>query len=319
MTARLDLPEPFSTDPFAVDRAHAAGIGRGRLRSRDLAAPFRGARVPASTKPPASDRVEVHVRWRCEALAPVLTGSQFFSHTTAAHLWGCPFESPQHSDDLHVSTLPPIRAARRDGVVGHQVGAEVRVIQRSGLRVADPASVFLQLAGMLPLDELVAAGDHLILDPRVLDPRDLRPYVTLGQLRERLGGWSGRGRRRAMQALDLMRVGADSRPETLLRLLLAEAGCPEPEVNPELRGIRRPWTHWADLVYRDRHVIVEYDGDQHRTDRRQYDEDIRRFEDFADDGWRVVRVRARGLFRDPADTVSRVRSALSVGGALPTA
>ncbi|SPM27692.1 hypothetical protein BN971_03698 [Mycobacterium terramassiliense] len=54
-------------------------------------------------------------------------------------------------------------------------------------------------------------------------------------------------------------------------------------------------------------VAAEYDGDQHRTDRRQYARDqwrIRRLEAL---GWIVIRVIAEDT---PADVVRRVRDAL---------
>ena len=204
-------------------------------------------------------------------------------------------------------------------MTGHQVDdASVFVHGRFGLPVADAASVFLQLAAIVPLDELVVAGDYLIHDPPVLDPRDIRPHATLDELYRRTGMYNGRGRVRAAEALALMRVGTESRMETLLRLILRRAGLPEPTVNLTLTGIRRRWRHRADLVYVERGVIVEYDGDHHRTNARQCEEDMRRFDDFVHDGWQLVRVRKYGVLTNPSDTVDRVRSALAVGGRLPS-
>jgi very-short-patch-repair endonuclease len=42
------------------------------------------------------------------------------------------------------------------------------------------------------------------------------------------------------------------------------------------------WQEWM--------VAVEYDGDQHRTDRRQYVKDIRRLKMLEEMGWITVRV-----------------------------
>jgi hypothetical protein len=63
----------------------------------------------------------------------------------------------------------------------------------------------------------------------------------------------------------LLRPGAESRPETLLRLLLGRAGLPEPEVNVDIRDDSGRFLGRADLVYPPWRTIVEYDGDQHRT------------------------------------------------------
>jgi very-short-patch-repair endonuclease len=60
---------------------------------------------------------------------------------------------------------------------------------------------------------------------------------------------------------------------------------------------------WEDWM-----VAVEYDGDQHRTDRRQYVKDIRRSEMLKRMGWTVVRVVAED---HPADIIRRVRAAIA--------
>lgn len=99
--------------------------------------------------------------------------------------------------------------------------------------------------------------------------------------------------------------------ETRLRLLLQDAGIPEPRCGFELRTRRGRRIGWFDLAWPDRRVIAEYDGDQHRTSTEQYERDIRRFDEAADEGWRVIRVRRAGILRRPSDTVARVRRALS--------
>jgi very-short-patch-repair endonuclease len=46
----------------------------------------------------------------------------------------------------------------------------------------------------------------------------------------------------------------------------------------------------VDLVYIAYKLIIEYEGDQHRTDRNQWNRDIDRQEDFARDNWMLIRV-----------------------------
>jgi very-short-patch-repair endonuclease len=60
---------------------------------------------------------------------------------------------------------------------------------------------------------------------------------------------------------------------------------------------------WPDLM-----VAVEYDGEQHRTDRRQYTWDLRRLELLEQLGWIVIRVVA-GDRRE--DILRRVRAAIA--------
>ena len=71
---------------------------------------------------------------------------------------------------------------------------------------------------------------------------------------------------------------------------------------------------YADLIFVAWKVIVEYDGEQHRTDSAQYDKDMWRLEKFIEAGYAVVRVRKRALFTTPDDVVTRVRRALAARG-----
>jgi very-short-patch-repair endonuclease len=63
---------------------------------------------------------------------------------------------------------------------------------------------------------------------------------------------------------------------------------------------------YLDLGWEDIKLAVEYDGDQHRTDRQQYVKDIRRAEMLERMGWLVVRVVAED---HPDDIIWRVRQA----------
>ena len=278
------------------------------MRGADLERPFHGVRSLTES--------EISVIGTCRAFEPLLRPGLFFSHLTAARLWGCPLpQSIARGAAIHVTATAPTRAPEGRGVIGHQSRPELAATNRRyDLPVADAALTFCQLASVLPLDDLVAVGDHLVLDPAVLDPHDIRPHVTLGELQTRVRCFTGRGARAAASAIGLVRQGAESRPETLLRLLLGRAGLPEPEVNPELTDATGRWLGRADLVYREWRVIVEYDGDQHRTDSRQYEKDIARFEKFVDAGWNVVKVRKTGLFTQPRGTVARVERALTQRG-----
>jgi len=95
--------------------------------------------------------------------------------------------------------------------------------------------------------------------------------------------------------------GAESPKETWLRLLLIDAGYPSPRTQiPVLddRGIR---IAVLDMGWDDTMVSVEYDGDQHRTDRRPYVKDIRRREELVELGWIVIQV----IAEHPRDDILR--------------
>ena len=61
-----------------------------------------------------------------------------------------------------------------------------------------------------------------------------------------------------------------------------------------------------DLGWEDIKVAVEYEGDHHRTDRRQFNRDIARFEATAELGWIVVRVTVEDV---PGGILRRVAAA----------
>jgi hypothetical protein len=115
------------------------------------------------------------------------------------------------------------------------------------------------------------------------------------------------GLRRLESALELVDPGAQSPRESYLRLLLNDAGLPRPQTQIPVLGVDGIPVAHLDLGWEDYLVAVEYDGDHHRTDRRQYVKDVRRLEMLELMGWIIVRVVAED---SPAATVRRVRAAL---------
>ncbi|PZQ87442.1 MAG: hypothetical protein DI534_14635 [Leifsonia xyli] len=301
MPRRVPLDPHLASGAFRIADALAAGMGESRLRSRDLERPHHGVRVRA-------DGAERDATTAARHYAPLLRPGDRFSGPTAAALWGAPL--PHDAFPVHVTAGSGLTRVRRPGVVGH-AGPDAAAALRRALPVSPPALAFLECAGVLALPDLVAVGDHLVLDPRILDPLDLRPHLTLDELRAFLATARGRHVRLARDAAALVRNGVESRRETLLRLLIHEAGLPEPQCGVLVRDRAGREIGWFDLVWPDRRVIAEYDGDQHRTSTHQYDRDIRRFDRATEAGYRVIRVRARGLGPDRTETVERIRRALT--------
>jgi len=279
------LPEQLLWGPFTVSEALRLGVSPGRLRAKDLAAPFRGVRTDSA---PSS------VRRLCEAYAARMPASQYFSHVTAAQLWGFPL--PRHVEapsPLHVSTAALAREPRMKGVVGHRgvAGADVRLL--SGLPVLAPAETWIQLAPFLEFDDLIAAGD------RLFKWRD--HLCTRAELATALTRMTQQaGIRKARAALRDIRENSNSPRETKLRLQALRAGFPEPELNGEIRLSNGKRT-WGDLVYRNFGTLMEFDGAQHRTKERQWNRDVDRLNDLVDDGWLTTRVR-----KDSRDHLQRL-------------
>lgn len=116
------------------------------------------------------------------------------------------------------------------------------------------------------------------------------------------------GLRRLEAALDLVDPGAQSPRESYLRLLLIDAGLPRPQTQIPVLGADGIPFAYLDLGWAESLVAVEYDGDQHRTDRRQFVKDIQRMEMLDEMGWIIVRVVAEDR---PARIIRRVRAALA--------
>ncbi|MBN9240680.1 MAG: hypothetical protein BGO97_13285 [Micrococcales bacterium 70-64] len=289
------LPPEFTDGAFTVGEAGAAGIPRSRLRRSDLVSPFAGVRAWEQPLTPFD---------RCLAYAPRLRPGQAFSHISAAVLWGVWLPARlRHYEMVDVLALSPSDRPRARGVVGRRAySAQVTI--RHGHPIVAPAELWVQLGTLLEPEELVTAGDSLV--------RRKNPPMSMDELVAATAGGSGRGIVRARRALPDVREGADSARETRLRVLLVRAGLPEPEVNGIITLSDGEQTH-GDLVLRQWRVLVEYDGRQHRTSRRQFERDVLRLERLAAEGWVVIRVLSVHL-DDERAVVHRVVRAMRARG-----
>jgi hypothetical protein len=174
---------------------------------------------------------------------------------------------------------------------------EVEVI--SDVRLTSPARTALDFGCWYPTITAVAGIDALAraVEIRAADVELLvRRYP---------------GRRciaRARQAIELFDAGAQSPKESWLRVVLIQAGLPRPQTQLPVIDEFGNAVAYLDMGWEDVKVAVEYDGEQHRTDRRQYTWDVRRLEIVERLGWIVVRVVASDR---PAAVVRRVRAALA--------
>nr|WP_246223681.1 hypothetical protein [Pseudarthrobacter psychrotolerans] len=184
------------------------------------------------------------------------------------------------------------------------------VISLDGLRLTSPARTWLDLATLLDLNDLVAAGDSIVVSHGDDFPMPGKPLATVADLRHMVGQHPGmRGVKTAQLALDLITVGADSAPESLMRLALVEAGLPEPTLNIVLRNGLGPVV-WPDAAYPDYRIAQQYDG-EHHGDPDQYRRDIKRQRLTESLGWREIRVKKSDLEGDRPFVVEKVRAVLS--------
>jgi very-short-patch-repair endonuclease len=144
------------------------------------------------------------------------------------------------------------------------------------------------------LDALAAATDYKVVDVASLAANHRR----------------ARGLRQLDSALELVDAGAQSPRETWLRLLLIDAGFPRPRTQIPVPGPDGFPRYFLDMGWEDIKLAAEYDGEQHRTDPRQFAKDVERLEYLDRIGWTVVRVVAGQRERD---IIRRVRRACDAG------
>jgi hypothetical protein len=152
----------------------------------------------------------------------------------------------------------------------------------------------------MPLPRLLALTDAL-----VSRRNPLTSIEALSELHRAFRGGRGSGNRE--RVLELVDDGSESPRESMLRLILVEAGLPRPECNVDIRE-RGRFVARVDILYRDARLVIEYDGDHHRHPDSWSRDQIRRAELEAL-GYRVTVVTRRD-FDDPQRLVRRIRRLL---------
>ncbi|WP_166442161.1 endonuclease domain-containing protein [Nakamurella flava] len=315
------MPRPPAPLPAELPDVIVVGdhlVAAGRLRRRDLWAPLHGVRIAADG--PDDWRglaAEEAFHRRCRVTAAVLPKGVGFGSLTAARLWSVPLPLALTDDELHVVALPGSWPTKRPGIRSRQLkDRNAFLVERDGLPVIDPATLACHLALALPTDDLVAAIDALLHVP--VFPQDGRPFLTPDDLRERLSTYRGPGRPAAAWAITRARTGAESRPESLLRLAIVAGGLPEPRLNLAIHDDDGRFLGRGDMVYEQYRLVVEYDGDHHRSDTTTYNDDLERIDRLMAAGWRVLRITAGMFFGQRTAAVERVRSALLAAGWRPS-
>lgn len=294
------LPPALSDRPFSVAEARALGLSGSRLRASDLSRPFHGVRSSAD----CVDSLAVRARAYQVRMAP----NEFFSHATAALLLGTPLPNDlTDRDELDVSVRSPDAPPQAAGIAGHLL-QHAKTGSFNEFRLAAPPTVWCQLAAILSVEDLVAAGDYLVTGP---DPYHGMPaFTTPAELVAEISAHSRRrGIRTARAAAELVRIGPRSRPESHLRVLLVQGGLPEPEINLPVR-VADGKQILIDLAFPDSKLGLEYEGDWHRTDHEKWASDLIRREELLDVGWEIIRITSRDLYQHPEHLRARIRRRL---------
>ncbi|MGB3486143.1 MAG: hypothetical protein WBB07_28475 [Mycobacterium sp.] len=193
---------------------------------------------------------------------------------------------------IHRNTGPPAGIITR----GDRL-ADAEITRSCGILATTTARTAFDLGRRLPRAEALGRLDAL----KRATAFSAEKVAMLGDIHP-----GARGLRQLRELLPLVDGGAASPKESWLRLVLLDDGLPRPTTQIAV-GLDGYLIGILDMGWEQYQVAAEYDGDQHRTDRRQYVRDQRRLRDLARAGWIVVRVIAEDR---PEDVLSRVRAAL---------
>ena len=292
------------------------------MRAKDLDRPFHGARrtvadisseqeaIAGDTAPLAITRSDMRrVRAKALSFLQVAAPGSFVCGASAAMLRGYPVAT---SSELDVAVVAPRRAPKGRGVKGHRLEphlVDVEVVD--GIPASTPASTWAMLGRDLSLRKLIILGDAIVRIPR--DERGIphpdRAGATIDQLQAAIDAGSRAGVKKLRAAIDRIRVGCSSPLETEYRLDSEDAGLPEPEVDVDIRDARGRRLGISEFAYPRYGVVVEIEGDHHRSSKQQWNRDLQKYRDYANAGWEVVRLTAHDV-RTQRTAVRIVREVL---------
>jgi hypothetical protein len=274
---------------FVGSEAVAAGALNEYELRRWYRTIFRDVYIPRLDEPSLDDRIRGAWLWA--------RGRAVIAGVAASALHGARWVDADAPIELVAKSARPQRGlvVRNETLAGDEVTSVDR------LPVTSVARTAFDLGRHLPRGQALARLDALMRATPF-------SFEDVALLAKRHPG--ARGVRRLMDVLPLVDGGAASPKESWLRLLLIDAGLPKPAtqipVNDGWRTVGVLDMGWEDFM-----VALEYDGDQHRTDRRQFVKDIARLAKLQDLGWTVIRVVAE---HRPDDIVGRAQQALTRRG-----
>lgn len=304
-----ELPSQLTGPSFNHADLANAGVSRDRVRRRDVVALSRGIYAQEHVLPEPGDARHLHQALTLARSLPDV----WISHVTAARIHQLPLpDRLLRETTVHLShAAGTTRRIRRPEVTSHRVRVlPEQLVRWKGAWLSSRVRTWWDLATLLTEEELVIVGDHLLRRPyRSFEARST-PFAVVTEL-QRIVEQMGKvpGRRPALAALALMRVGSDSATETRLRLALVRAGLPEPALQVPARP---DWRHspCADMGYPDWRIALEYDGGTHFTPEKARS-DQRRDNIFISAGWTVLHFNAVDDAEGFSSAVRQVRELIA--------
>jgi uncharacterized protein DUF559 len=281
------IPDELKRRPFSLDEARSAGISLSALRGKSWQrVGYRLYRWIGAGEDP----------WRLiDAVRRDLPKSAVFVGGTAAWMH-CLDVAP--TNPIQVALPADCRRFSREGLDVRHVNVAGETLEIKGSRVTSMQRTLLDLcANLPPVDALVAID--MACHARLTDKG------ALGHYADNVKGRRGVARLRQLAALA---APAESPMETRLRWLLIKAGLPVPEVQTDLYDDSGEFLGRADLYYPQAHLVIEFDGGNHR-DRLVSDD--RRQNSLIRAGYRILRFTTPDVYGRPLAVVTEVRGYLS--------
>lgn len=270
--------------PFIGAEAVATGrLTEGQLRARYRQI-YRGIYVPRHHEPSLRERIA-----GAQLAAPnaVLTG------VAASAMYGARWVD----DDVPLELITATR--QQPGLIVRRETLHADEWWRmSGICVATPERTAFDLARHLPRVKAVERLDALAR----ARPFDVEDVMLIAKSHPGV-----RGLRGLRVALPLVDGGAESPPETRLRLSFVDAGLPRPRTQYVVYDEDGSYVRRLDMCWEEFKVGAEYDGEQHLTHREQYALDVRVNRVLRRLDWHVIHVIREDC---PAEVVAEARAAL---------
>lgn len=224
------------------------------------------------------------------------------SHRGGAPLWslaGC-------AAGVVELTVPPNRNRAGPGLVHRGALPVADVTLVDAIPVTTPARTLIDLAAVVPADDLEEALDDALR----------RGLVSIRRMRWRLDELARRGRpgvtaiRRLLEARDPSMAIPESVLERRLLRTLRGSGLPAPVLQHEIR-IGGRLIAIVDFAYPDVRLAIEADGFRWHAGRRRFDHDRERRNQLTLLGWRIIHVTWTDLVHRPATVTAAIATALA--------
>lgn len=234
----------------------------------------------------------------CTALAADAGKPMLFGMTTALALQAIALPERCDLDERlkHVTVSDHHHRIRGKGIHCHvwkQCNSRPRVKINARVYALKPVLAWAQLSAHIPMYALVALAESIIAADSTSGDDALSRIAAFVDESSRFAG-----KTRCAAALPHIRSDVLSPAESKARLALVMHGIPCPQTNVKIPGAvfsASKTVMTLDMAWPEFRIGVEYDGDQHRTDKNQWRRDQEKREYLRRQGWIIICITADDL------------------------